>query len=95
MGFLMYEREKFKLFLIINTHLMLINNQCEYLLINMGVNLQQYQNREYDVECDGQVVKLKPVKAWILQPKGRKGVIIGLFKCPNGKTVRKAIGKIE
>ncbi|OYT25901.1 MAG: hypothetical protein B6V02_02685 [Thermoprotei archaeon ex4572_64] len=35
------------------------------------------------------------MKAWILAPKGRKGVIIGLFKCPNGKTVRKAIGKVE
>jgi len=22
-------------------------------------------------------------------------VVIGLFKCPNGKTIRKAIGKIE
>ena len=60
-----------------------------------SVSLDEYLGREYDVECDGEVVKLKPMKAWILAPKGRKGVIIGLFKCPNGKTVRKAIGKVE
>ncbi len=60
-----------------------------------GISLDEYLGREYDVECDGEVVKLKPMKAWVLAPKGRKGVIIGLFKCPNGKTVRKAIGKVE
>ena len=60
-----------------------------------SVDLSPYLEKEYDVECDGEVVKLKPVKAWVLAPRGRKGVIIGLFKCPNGKTVRKAIGKTE
>ena len=60
-----------------------------------AVKIEEYLAKEYDVECDGEVVKLKPMKAWILAPKGRKGVIIGLFKCPNGKTVRKAIGKVE
>ena len=59
------------------------------------VTMQELLQKEYDVECDGQVVKLKPLKAWTLQPKGRKGVVIGLFKCPNGKTVRKAIAKID
>jgi len=63
--------------------------------IGMAIDLTPYLEREYDVECDGEVVKLKPVKAWVLAPRGRKGVIIGLFKCPNGKTVRKAIGKTE
>lgn len=24
-----------------------------------------------------------PMKTWTLAPKGRKGVTIGLFKCPN------------
>ena len=60
-----------------------------------AVKIEEYLAKEYDVECDGEVVKLKPMKAWVLAPKGRKGVIIGLFKCPNGKTVRKAIGKVE
>ncbi|KUO92565.1 MAG: chromatin protein Cren7 [Thermocladium sp.] len=61
----------------------------------MPVNLQDYQKKEYDVECDGRITKLKPIKVWTLAPKGRKGVVIGLFKCPNGKTIRKSIGKIE
>ncbi len=74
---------------------MFISHYTVYLLTGMAVNVQQYLNKEYEVECDGQMVKLKPVKAWVLQPKGRKGVVIGLFKCPNGKTLRKAIGKIE
>jgi hypothetical protein len=74
---------------------MFISHYAAYLLTGMAVNVQQYLNKEYEVECDGQMVKLKPVKAWVLQPKGRKGVVIGLFKCPNGKTIRKAIGKIE
>ncbi|NPA23672.1 MAG: chorismate-binding protein [Crenarchaeota archaeon] len=61
----------------------------------MPIDLTPYLEREYEVDCDGQILKLKPVKAWVLAPKGRKGVIIGLFKCPNGKTVRKALGKTE
>ena len=61
----------------------------------MPIDLTPYLEREYEVDCDGQRLKLKPVKAWVLAPKGRKGVIIGLFKCPNGKTVRKALGKTE
>lgn len=60
-----------------------------------SVDLSPYLEREYEVECDGEVVKMKPVKAWVLAPRGRPGVIIGLFKCPNGKTVRKAIGKVK
>ena len=59
------------------------------------VDLTPYLEKEYEVECNGETVKLKPVKAWVLAPRGRKGVIIGLFRCPNGKTVRKAIGKVE
>ncbi|WP_054854117.1 chromatin protein Cren7 [Vulcanisaeta distributa] len=58
--------------------------------------LSSYMEREYEVDCDGQVMKLKPIKVWMLAPKGRRGgVIIGLFKCPSGKVVRKAIGKAE
>jgi len=60
-----------------------------------SIDLTPYLEKEYEIECDGENVKLKPVKAWVLAPKGRPGVIIGLFRCPNGKTVRKAIGKTE
>ena len=60
-----------------------------------SIDLSPYLEKEYDVECGEGIVRLKPVKAWILAPKGRPGVVIGLFKCPDGKTVRKALGKIE
>ncbi len=36
--------------------------------------LSSYMEKEYEVECDGQIVKLKPVKVWMLAPKGRRGV---------------------
>lgn len=29
-----------------------------------------------------------PLKSWVLAPKGRKGVEIGLFKCPAGHYFR-------
>ncbi len=58
-------------------------------------DLSSYMEKEYEIDCDGQKVRLKPVKVWMLAPRGRKGVIIGLFKCPNGKVVRKALGKAE
>jgi len=59
------------------------------------MGLSSYVDREYDVECNGEVVRLRPMKVWVLAPKGRRGVVIGLFKCPSGKVVRKAIGKAE
>ena len=61
----------------------------------MTIDLTPYLDKEYEVDCGGQVLKLKPMKAWVLAPKGRKGVIIGLFQCPDGKKVRKAIGKVS
>ncbi|NPA04706.1 MAG: chorismate-binding protein, partial [Crenarchaeota archaeon] len=30
----------------------------------------------------GKEVELVPIKVWVLAPKGRKGVKIGLFKSP-------------
>ncbi len=59
------------------------------------IDLSPYLEREYEINCDGEIVRLRPAKVWILAPRGRKGVIIGLFRCPNGKTVRKAVGKLE
>lgn len=61
-----------------------------------GVNTQEYMGKEYEVEYEGHKYKLKPLKVWVLQPRGgRKGIVIGLFQLPNGKKIRKAIGKIE
>ena len=59
------------------------------------MSLETYLEKEYEIECDGELIRMKPIKVWTLAPKGRKGVIIGLFRCPNGKTVRKAVGKTE
>ncbi|UXD21471.1 chorismate-binding protein [Ignicoccus pacificus DSM 13166] len=35
----------------------------------------------------------QPIKTWLLAPKGRKGVIIGLFRCPNGHYFRAKVGE--
>lgn len=61
----------------------------------VSVDISKYLQREYEVDCNGQRVRLKPLKAWVLQPRGRKGIIVGLFKCPGGGTVRKSLGKVE
>ncbi|OYT60524.1 MAG: chorismate-binding protein [Thermoprotei archaeon] len=37
-------------------------------------------------KCGAEVEK--PIKTWVLAPKGRKGVKIGLFKCPNAHYFR-------
>ena len=39
----------------------------------------------------------KPIKTWVLKPKSRetKGVIIGLFRCPNGHYFRVKLGEVE
>ena len=37
-------------------------------------------------KCGAEVKE--PLKTWVLAPKSRKGVIIGLFKCPNGHYFR-------
>lgn len=37
----------------------------------------------------------EPVKTWVLKPKNRRGVIIGLFKCPNGHYFRAKVGDAE
>ncbi len=37
-------------------------------------------------KCGEEVAK--PIKTWVLAPKGRKGVKIGLFQCSNGHYFR-------
>ncbi|MEZ0248562.1 MAG: chromatin protein Cren7 [Thermoproteus sp.] len=50
--------------------------------------------REYEVEVEGKKYLLKPEKIWALQPPGKPGVLIALFRTPDGKKVRKVIAKI-
>jgi hypothetical protein len=52
---------------------------------------EEILNREYEVEYAGTKFWLKPAKAWILQPPGKPGVVVALFKLPDGKTIRKVI----
>ncbi len=42
-------------------------------------------------KCGAEVKE--PIKTWVLAPKGRKGVIIGLFRCPNGHYFRAKVGE--
>jgi hypothetical protein len=51
-------------------------------------------DQEYEVEVGGRRYKLKPEKVWVLQPKGKPGIVIALFRTPDGKTLRKVIAKL-
>lgn len=42
-------------------------------------------------KCSAEVEQ--PLKTWTLKPRGRKGIIIGLFKCPNGHYFRAKVGE--
>ncbi|ABO08304.1 conserved hypothetical protein [Pyrobaculum calidifontis JCM 11548] len=55
---------------------------------------EEILNKEYEVVYEGKRFLLKPAKAWVLQPPGKPGVIVALFKLPNGKTVRKVIARL-
>ncbi|ACB39568.1 chromatin protein Cren7 [Pyrobaculum neutrophilum] len=55
---------------------------------------EEILNREYEVEYGGKRYWLRPSKAWVLQPPGKPGVVIALFKLPDGRTVRKAIMRL-
>lgn len=59
------------------------------------VTLEELQRRDYEVEYEGQRFKLKPSKVWKVQPKGRKGFVMALFRLPNGKVVRKVVAKVD
>ncbi len=51
-------------------------------------------DKEYEVEVGGKKYLLKPEKIWVLQPPGKPGVLVALFKTPDGKKVRKVIGRV-
>ncbi|RFA94334.1 chromatin protein Cren7 [Pyrobaculum aerophilum] len=55
---------------------------------------EEILNREYEVEYEGRRYFLRPVKAWVLQPPGKPGVVVALFKLPNGKSIRKVIMRL-
>ncbi|KUO80138.1 MAG: chorismate-binding protein [Pyrobaculum sp. JCHS_4] len=55
---------------------------------------EEILNSIYEVEYAGRVYWLKPVKAWVLQPPGKPGVVVALFKLPDGKTVRKVVMRL-
>ncbi|WP_069806810.1 chromatin protein Cren7 [Vulcanisaeta thermophila] len=59
------------------------------------VTLEDLAKREYEIEVEGKKYRLKPTKVWKVQPQGRKGFVTGLFKTPDGKTVRKVIAKLD
>ena len=59
------------------------------------VSLEELKEKTYKVKCGETEVELRPIKVWILKPVGRRGVVIGLFKCPDGSTARKAIAKVD
>ncbi len=56
------------------------------------VTLEELAQREYEVEPG---LKLKPTKVWKVQPRGRKGFVMALFKTPDGRTIRKVIAKVD
>ena len=55
---------------------------------------EEILNSIYEVEYAGRKYRLKPVKAWVLQPPGKPGVVVALFKLPDGKTVRKVVMRL-
>jgi Chromatin protein Cren7. len=55
---------------------------------------EEILNSVYEVEYGGKKYWLKPVKAWVLQPPGKPGVVVALFKLPDGKTVRKVVMRL-
>lgn len=55
---------------------------------------EEILNSIYEVEHAGRKYWLRPVKAWVLQPPGKPGVVVALFKLPDGKTVRKVVMRL-
>ncbi len=51
-------------------------------------------NREYEIVVGERRYYLKPIKAWVLQPPGKPGVVVALFKLPDGRVVRRVVMKL-
>jgi len=54
----------------------------------------EYLDREYEVRVGENVYRLKPEKVWILKPPKKPGIVVALFRTPDGKTVRKMIDRL-
>jgi len=54
--------------------------------------LRELEEQEFEVDCDGEKVRLKPLKVWTTATAGSFGSVIAVFKCPNGKKVTKCLG---
>ncbi len=59
------------------------------------VDLRRYYENEYEVDVEGKKYRLRPQKVWVLKPQGRPGVVIGIFRTPDGRIVRKNLGKVQ
>jgi hypothetical protein len=55
---------------------------------------EEVLNREYEIEHCGVKYKLRPVKAWLLRPPGRPGIVVALFKLPDGTAVRRVVMRL-
>lgn len=55
---------------------------------------EEVLNREYEVVVGGRKYFLRPTKAWVLQPPGRPGVVVALFRLPDGRVVRKVVMRL-
>ena len=55
------------------------------------VSIEELGRKEYEIEGH----RLRPYKVWKVQPQGKKGFVMGLFKLPEGKVVRKVLAKVD
>lgn len=56
--------------------------------------MSELLDKEFEVEVEGRRYVLRPEKVWVIQPKEKPGVVIGLFKTPDGKTVARVIARL-
>jgi len=59
------------------------------------VGVKEFLSKEFEINCRSGVVRLKPVRVFTSFVHGRGGVYViwGIFICPDGKIVKKALGK--
>ena len=59
------------------------------------VGIKEFLNKEFEISCRNGVTKLRPVRVYTSYVKGRGGVYViwGIFICPDGSIIKKALGK--
>ena len=58
------------------------------------VGVKEFLKKEFDVGCRGGVVKLRPIRVYTSYVHGRSTYVIwGIFICPDGSIIKKALGK--